>query len=101
MVLLGLAVHMLFVYGSVLKIFTNMSVATFFRGFRPAQIMGFCTSSSNATLPMTMECTEKNLGVPAHICSFTLPSGATINMDGTALLQGVATAFLAQFMEST
>lgn len=95
-VLLGLAVHMLFVYGSVLKIFTNMSVATFFRGFRPAQIMGFCTSSSNATLPMTMECTEKNLGVPAHICSFTLPLGATINMDGTALLQGVATAFLAQ-----
>jgi len=95
-VLLGLAVHMLFIYGSVLKIFTKMPVATFFRGFRPAQIMGFCTSSSNATLPMTMECTEKNLGVPAHICSFTLPLGATINMDGTALLQGVATAFLAQ-----
>jgi Na+/H+-dicarboxylate symporter len=95
-VLLGLAVHMLFIYGSVLKIFTRMSVATFFRGFRPAQIMGFCTSSSNATLPMTMECTEKNLGVPTHICSFTLPLGATINMDGTALVQGVATAFLAQ-----
>jgi proton glutamate symport protein len=95
-VLLGLAMHMFFIYGSVLKIFTTMSVASFFRGFRPAQIMGFCTSSSNATLPLSMECTTKNLGVPEHICSFTMPLGATINMDGTALLQGVATAFLAQ-----
>ena len=95
-VLLGLAIHMLFIYGAVLKIFTKMSVTSFFRGFRPAQVVGFCTSSSNATLPVTMECTQKNLGVPAHICSFTLPLGATINMDGTALLQGVATAFRAQ-----
>jgi Na+/H+-dicarboxylate symporter len=95
-VLLGLAIHLFVVYGSVLKIFTKMRVTSFFRGFRPAQVVGFCTSSSNATLPMTMECTAKNLGVPEHICSFTLPLGATINMDGTALLQGVATAFLAQ-----
>jgi len=95
-VLLGLAVHLFFIYGSILKIFTRMSVTTFFRGFRPAQVVGFCTSSSNATLPVSMECTTQNLGVPEHICSFTLPLGATINMDGTALLQGVATAFLAQ-----
>jgi Na+/H+-dicarboxylate symporter len=95
-VLLGLAIHLFVIYGSVLKIFTTMSVTSFFRGFRPAQVVGFCTSSSNATLPVTMECTAKNLGVPEHICSFTLPLGATINMDGTALLQGVATAFLAQ-----
>jgi len=95
-VLLGLAVHMLFTYGSILKVFTRMSPASFFRGFRPAQVMAFCTSSSNATLPVSMECTTKSLGVPEHICSFTLPLGATINMDGTALLQGVATGFLAQ-----
>jgi Na+/H+-dicarboxylate symporter len=95
-VLLGLAIHMLFVYGLALKAFTKLSLGTFFRGFRPAQLVAFCSSSSNATLPVSMECVEKNLGVPSHICSFTLPLGATINMDGTALLQGVATAFLAQ-----
>jgi Na+/H+-dicarboxylate symporter len=95
-VLLGLTIHMVFVYGSVLKLFTRTSVTDFFRGFRPAQLVGFCSSSSNATLPVTMECVEKNLGVPSHIGSFTLPLGATINMDGTALLQGVAVAFLAQ-----
>jgi proton glutamate symport protein len=95
-VLLGLAIHLLVTYGLVLKIFTRMNVRSFFRGIRPAQMVGFCTSSSNATLPVTMDCTAKNLGVPAHIGSFTLPLGATINMDGTALLQGVATAFLAQ-----
>jgi Na+/H+-dicarboxylate symporter len=95
-VLLGLAVHMLFIYGSVLRLFTKMPVASFFRGVRAAQMVGFCTSSSNATLPVTMECATENLGVPTHISSFTLPLGATINMDGTALLQGVATAFLAQ-----
>jgi len=95
-VLLGLALHMFIVYSSVLKAFTRMSVLHFFRGFRPAQLMAFCSSSSNATLPLTMECARKNLGVPQHICSFTLPLGATINMDGSALYQGVAAAFLAQ-----
>jgi len=95
-VLLGLLTHMLLIYGSALKLFTKMSVTDFFRGFRPAQLVGFCSSSSNATLPVSMECVEKRLGVPLHICSFTLPLGATINMDGTALLQGVAAAFLAQ-----
>jgi Na+/H+-dicarboxylate symporter len=95
-VLLGLAVHMVFIYGLALKAFTRMSLTRFFRGLRPAQLVAFCSSSSNATLPVSMECVEKNFGVPLHICSFTLPLGATINMDGTALLQGVATAFLAQ-----
>jgi proton glutamate symport protein len=95
-VLLGLVIQMLVIYGAALKAFTRMGVRRFFRGFRPAQLMAFCSSSSNATLPVTMECTEKNLGVPAHICSFTLPLGATINMNGTALYQGVAAAFLAQ-----
>ncbi len=95
-VLLGLTLHMVFVYGSALKIFTKMNVGDFFRGFRPAQLVGFCSSSSNATLPVSMECVEKRLGVPSYIGSFTLPLGATMNMDGTALLQGVAVAFLAQ-----
>ncbi|MEN6575968.1 MAG: dicarboxylate/amino acid:cation symporter [Phycisphaerales bacterium] len=95
-VLLGLALHMFVVYSSALKAFTRMSVLHFFRGFRPAQLMAFCSSSSNATLPVTMDCVTRNLGVPQHICSFTLPLGATINMDGTAMYQGVAAAFLAQ-----
>jgi proton glutamate symport protein len=95
-VLLGLGLHMLIVYGTILRVFARRSVIEFFRGIRPAQIMGFCTSSSNATLPVSMECVTENLGVPPHICSFTLPLGATINMDGTALLQGVAATFLAQ-----
>jgi Na+/H+-dicarboxylate symporter len=95
-VLLGLTIHMIVIYGSALRALTRMSVASFFRGVRPAQVVAFCSSSSNATLPVTMECVTKNLGVPPHISSFTLPLGATINMDGTALYQGVAAAFLAQ-----
>jgi len=95
-VLLGLIIHTLFTYCLALKIFTRMSLSSFFRGFRPAQLVGFCSSSSNATLPVTMECATQNLGVPLQICGFTLPLGATINMDGTALLQGVAAGFLAQ-----
>jgi proton glutamate symport protein len=95
-VLLGLTLHMVLVYIPILKVFTSMSLGRFFRGLRAAQLVGFCSSSSNATLPVTMECVEENLGVPSEIGSFTLPLGATINMDGTALLQGVAVAFLAQ-----
>ncbi|HNS19957.1 MAG TPA: dicarboxylate/amino acid:cation symporter [Sedimentisphaerales bacterium] len=95
-VLLGLSIHLLVVYPLALTAFAKVGVRRFFRGLRPAQLMAFCSSSSNATLPVTMECVTKNLGVPQHICSFTLPLGATINMDGTALYQGVASAFLAQ-----
>ncbi len=95
-VLLGLAIHMLVVYSSALKILTKTGVRRFFQGLRPAQVMAFCSSSSNATLPVTMDCVTRNLGVSPHVCSFTLPLGATINMDGTALYQGVAAAFLAQ-----
>ena len=66
------------------------------RGIRPAQLVAFSTSSSGATLPVTMECTEDNLGVSKEVASFILPLGATVNMDGTALYQGVATIFIAQ-----
>jgi len=95
-VLLGLGLHVFVVYFAVLKTLTKTSITRFFRGIRPAQLMAFCSSSSNATLPVTMDCVTERLGVPSHICSFTLPLGATINMDGTALYQGVAAGFLAQ-----
>lgn len=95
-VLLGLSIQVLVVYSSALKLLTKTGVRRFFRGVRPAQLLAFCSSSSNATLPVTMDCVTKNLGVSPHVCSFTLPLGATINMDGTALYQGVAAAFLAQ-----
>lgn len=95
-VLLGLLTHLLLVYSVVLKLIVRTSVARFFRGIRPAQLVGFSSSSSSATLPVTIECVTENLGVPQSVSSFTLPLGATINMDGTALYQGVAAVFLAQ-----
>jgi Na+/H+-dicarboxylate symporter len=95
-VVAGLILHMLIVYPLAIRAFSKHKVRGFFRGIRPAQLIAFSSSSSSATLPATMECVEKNLGVPEEICSFTLPLGATINMDGTALYQGVATVFIAQ-----
>ncbi len=95
-VLLGLALHSLLVYTSMIKFMTKLPVMKFFRGMRTAQAIAFSTSSSAATLPVTMECVELNLGVPKKISGFVLPLGATINMDGTALYQGVAAVFIAQ-----
>jgi len=95
-VVAGLAIHMLFVYSSAVKFLARMSPSKFFSGIKKAQIIAFSTSSSNATLPVTMECAEENLGVPEEISSFVLPLGATINMDGTALYQGAAAVFIAQ-----
>jgi proton glutamate symport protein len=95
-VVLGLLVHMLVVYSASLKFLAKTGVARFYRGIRPAQLVAFSSSSSSATLPVTIECVTENLGVPSAVGSFTLPLGTTINMDGTALYQGVATIFLAQ-----
>ncbi|MFC1761496.1 dicarboxylate/amino acid:cation symporter [Planctomycetota bacterium] len=95
-VIVGLAVFMVTVYSLALKLFSKVKVSFFFKGIRPAQLIAFSSSSSSATLPVTMECTEKNLGVPQEVSSFTLPLGATINMDGTALYQGVSAVFIAQ-----
>jgi len=95
-VLLGLVLHLTVVYSVAIKIFTRTKIKAFFKGIRPAQIIAFSSSSSSATLPITMECAEENLGVPREISSFALPLGATINMDGTALYQGVAAVFIAQ-----
>ena len=95
-VVVGLVLHVVVVYSLAIKIFSKQKVRAFFKGIRPAQLIAFSSASSSATLPVTMECTEKNLGVPGQIASFALPLGATINMDGTALYQGVSTVFIAQ-----
>ncbi len=93
--ILGLLV-MIGVYALVVKTFTKRSAVSFFRGIAPAQLLAFSTSSSAATLPVTMECVEENLGVDKEVTSFVLPIGATINMDGTSVYQGVAAVFIAQ-----
>ena len=95
-VLLGLIIHMSVTYPVLIKLFTPIKIRQFFVGIAPAQLVAFSTSSSGATLPVTMEMTEKNLGVSEEVSSFVLPLGATINMDGTALYQAVAAVFIAQ-----
>ncbi len=95
-VLLGLIVHVTVTYPTLLKLFTPLKIWQFFVGIAPAQLVAFSTSSSGATLPVTMEMAEKNLGVSEEVSSFVLPLGATINMDGTALYQAVAAVFIAQ-----
>jgi Na+/H+-dicarboxylate symporter len=95
-VIAGLAIHMGVIYSLSVWIFARMNPLVFFRGMRPVQVIAFTTSSSSATLPVTMEVAEEALGVPKNIASFVLPLGATINMDGTALYQGVAAVFIAQ-----
>ncbi|MDX1439639.1 MAG: dicarboxylate/amino acid:cation symporter [Rubricoccaceae bacterium] len=98
-VLVGLLVQTLVVYPSILKLFTPMSLKTFFPGIAPAQLVAFSTSSSGATLPVTMERCEEKLGVSEEVSSFVLPLGATINMDGTALYQAIAAVFIAQALD--
>ena len=95
-VLAGLGIHTLVVYPTLLKTLTPLGLKTFFEGIAPAQLVAFSTSSSGATLPVTMERCEEKLGVSEEVSSFVLPLGATINMDGTALYQAVATLFIAQ-----
>lgn len=95
-VLLGLVIHTFVTYPTLLKLFTPFGIKQFFTGIAPAQLVAFSTSSSGATLPVTMESVEKNLGVSEEVSSFVLPLGATINMDGTGLYQAVAAVFIAQ-----
>ncbi len=97
-VILGLTVHMFLFLPMLLKTFSPMKVRDFFKGLFPAQLLGFSTSSSGATLPVTMERCEEKLGVSEEVSSFVLPLGATINMDGTGLYQAVAAVFIAQAM---
>lgn len=95
-VILGLFLHGAIIYPGLFKIFSSIKYGDFFRGIRPAMLLGFSTSSSSATLPVTMERAEKNLGVHEEVASFVLPVGATINMDGTSLYQAVAAVFISQ-----
>jgi Na+/H+-dicarboxylate symporter len=95
-VVIGLLVMVFVIYPSVISLLTVINFKQFLKGLAPAQLLAFSTSSSAATLPMTMKCCEENLGVKNEVASFVLPLGATINMDGTSLYQAVAAVFLAQ-----
>ncbi len=95
-VIIGLVLQTLVTYTVVLKLFSKMPLKKFYQGLAPAQLLAFSTSSSGATLPVTMERCEEKLGVSEEVSSFVLPLGATINMDGTALYQAVAAVFIAQ-----
>ena len=93
----GLFLLTFVVYPLIVKsLVSKMSFKDFFKNISPAQFLAFSTSSSAATLPVTMECVEENVGVPKSISSFVLPIGATVNMDGTSMFEGVAVVFLAQ-----
>ncbi|RSD29234.1 dicarboxylate/amino acid:cation symporter [Mesobacillus subterraneus] len=95
-VVLALVVHALVTYGSAVYFLGKKNPFWFFKQFSPAMGVAFSTSSSNATLPISMETAQKKLRVPESVSSFVQPLGATINMDGTAIMQGVATVFIAQ-----
>ena len=92
-----LFVHALVVYPTILWLFGRLSPIIFLSKLRAAMLFAFSTASSNATIPVTLETVEKKIGVNNKIASFTVPLGATINMDGTAIMQGIATGFIAQF----
>lgn len=91
-----MAVHVLFVYGGALKILGRLNPITFFKKFWPVMVVALSTSSSNATIPINLETSENKFGVSKSVASFTIPLGATINMDGTAIMQGVAAIFISQ-----
>lgn len=95
-VYIGLIIHATIVYGGLFKGFTGLSVGKFYRKFFPAMTVAFSTASSGATVPVSLDIAENDLGIDRSIASFTIPLGATINMDGTAIMQGVAIFFIAQ-----
>ena len=95
-VILGLMLMILIIYPIILRSFTKIKYKDFFKAISPAQMLAFSTSSSAATLPVTMERCEEKLNVSKEVSSFVLPLGATINMDGTSLYQAVAAVFIAQ-----
>ncbi|KGX92955.1 sodium:dicarboxylate symporter [Pontibacillus halophilus JSM 076056 = DSM 19796] len=95
-VLLVLLVHLLVTYGSAIALLGKMNPFDFFKKFSPAMAVAFSTSSSSGTLPVSMKTVQEKLNVPKSVSGFVQPLGATINMDGTAIMQGVATMFIAQ-----
>ena len=94
-VIFVLLFHGLIVYPSLLYIFTRIKPFWFYSKLRPLMVFAFSTSSSNATMPVTLKTVTEDIGVDPKIASFTIPLGATVNMDGTAIMQGVATVFIA------
>ena len=95
-VLIVLLLHAFIIYGAFVRIFAGLPLGQFFSNVKPAIIFAFSTASSNATIPVSVEVAEKRQGVDKSVSSFVIPLGATINMDGTAIMQGVATVFIAQ-----
>lgn len=95
-VLIALVFHCVLIYPLILKLLSGLNPLVFFRKFYEVMFFAFSTSSSNATIPVNLEVVEKKLGVKNSIASFIIPLGATVNMDGTAIMQGVATVFIAQ-----
>ena len=91
-----LIIHAFLTYSVILKIFTNLSIGTFYKKMKDVAIFAFSTSSSAATIPVTLKTVQDELGVNKNVSSFVIPVGATINMDGTAIMQGMATVFIAQ-----
>lgn len=94
-VVAALFIHATVSYPLLLKILSGLSIMTFLKKMRSVQVFAFSTASSNATIPINIENTEQKLGVDNSVASFTIPLGATINMDGTAIMQGIATVFIA------
>lgn len=92
----GCILHAVFTYSTTVSVFAKVNPITFFKGIAPAMVFSFTTASSSGTLPITMKSAEENLGVSKSITSFVLPLGATINMDGTAIYQGICAIFIAQ-----
>jgi Na+/H+-dicarboxylate symporter len=92
----SLILHMAVIYSLLIWLLAKMNPLHFYKAMAPAMEVAFTTSSSAATLPVTMECAERDLKVPKSISSFVLPLGATVNMDGTSIMQGVAAVFIAQ-----
>ena len=95
-VLLVLALHFLITYPTLIKLLVRVSPVLFYQHMTPVMAFAFSTASSGATLPVTLETVKKRIGVRNEVASFVVPVGATINMDGTAIMQGVATVFIAQ-----
>ena len=96
LLILVLIMHALITYTMILKLFTSLNIFTFFRKMKEVVIFAFSTSSSAATIPVTLKTVQNDLGVDKNVSSFVIPVGATINMDGTAIMQGMATVFIAQ-----
>lgn len=93
---LVMIIQIIFIYGGMLKVIGKLNPISFFKKFWPVMVLAFSTSSSNATIPVNLETCEKKFEVDRSVASFTIPLGATINIDGTAIIQGVAALFIAQ-----